>query len=758
MRTASEQLKLMIDSYHDRRTGFEFMLNPAGVKRDASIINDGEEDMSWDAVWDAAARIDSAGWVAEFRIPFNQLRYPSAPAHTFGFGIWRDVGRHNRRLSWPLYRRTQAGFASQLGDLADIVGIPAARRLEVAPYIVQKTVTEARPSGGGFTHPLQTSAGADIKYGLTSNLTLDATINPDFGQVEADPSRLNLTAFEQSFQERRPFFLEGTGIFRFDLNCNDGDCNGLFYSRRIGRSPQLRGRSGFSDPRNPTSTTILGAGKLTGRTGRGLSIGMLEAVTQRELGRNDLTIEPATNYFVGRLQQDFRRGRSGVGAMLTAVNRDLRPENVPLLRGEAYAGGVDARHRFAGDRFQVSGYVTGSLVRGDTAAMRGTQQSGVHNFQRPDSRLDFDPTRRSLAGGGAQLWFDKIGGGVTRLSTGYQRFSPGFEINDAGFQSRADQQSYSSWFALVFQQPKAFYRRLQINFNQWNGWSVRDGLPLDRGGNINANTMLKNQWFAWSGIGVQNFGAVYNDRDARGGPAYRRNRNLNMWAGVEGDGRKRLIPSVFVFHGTGDLGRTQIWELSPFLQLRASSRFTMSVGPNFTSNIDDSQFYTVATTKMPVTNTSGQVVDTIFTDHYVFGRLNQRRLSVQSRLDYTMTPNLSLQLYAQPFVSTGRFRNMRELAEPRSGDYDRRLAPFPESQLPDGGIDNSGVNVREFRSNTVLRWEYRPGSALFVVWSQGRDDQSQFPGSFDTGRDYRRLFRTHPDNTFLVKASYWFSL
>ncbi|HKG91205.1 MAG TPA: DUF5916 domain-containing protein [Gemmatimonadaceae bacterium] len=764
VRTASDWIKVVIDSYHDRRTGFEFMVNPAGVKRDASIINDGEEDMSWDAVWDAAARVDSAGWVAEFRIPFSQLRFADAPSHTFGFGVFRDIGRDSRRLSWPLYRRSQTGFPSQLGDLADLVGIPPARRLEAAPYVVQKSVTEPGDAGdaSGFAHPMRTSVGADVKYGLTSNLTLDATVNPDFGQVEADPAVVNLTAFETRFQERRPFFLEGTGIFRFDLSCSDDVCDGLFYSRRVGRAPQLRGYSDhdfdFRAPSAPTATTILGAAKLTGRTRRGTSIGVLDAVTQREEGARGLTIEPATNYAVGRLQQDFRKGASGLGAMVAAVHRDLRPENVPYLRREAYTGGADFRHRFGADnRWQLSGYLTGSVVRGDTAAMRRTQESGVHNYQRPDSRLDFDPSRTSLAGAGAQLSVQKLSG-LTRLFTGYTRFSPGFEINDAGFSPRADQQGYSTWYAFVLNKPRRFYRRAQINFNQWNQWNVADGLATGRGGNINAHGQLTNQWWLHMGLGPDNVGAVYNDRDAHGGPAFRRNQFLQAWFGVEGDQRKRLIPYVFTFFGRGDHGRTRFHDLSPSIDVRASSRFTMSLSPSVTSNVDDSQFYTTVTTYTPVTDGGGVVVDSIATDHYVFGRLNQRRINVRTRVDYTMTTALTFQLYAEPFASAGQFRNLRELGEPRASDYDRRFVPFAESRLPGGAIDNSNVNVRQFHSNAVVRWEYRPGSTIFVVWSQGRGDSGQFPGSFDTRRDYDRLFRAHPDNTFLIKASYWFGL
>src|SRR2546429_8777453 len=339
VRAATDQLKIMIDSYHDRRNGFEFAVNPAGVKRDYAVYNDNQEDDAWDAVWDAATQVDSLGWTAEFRIPLSQLRYVPRGTNTFGFGIWRDIQRYTERESWPLYRNSQSGISSQLGELTGLDGLPSPRRPEVAPYVVTKNVSVA--NGGAFDRSQKATGGADLKYGLTSSLTLDATINPDFGQVEADPAVLNLTAFETFFQERRPFFVQGAGIFRFDVNCSAvNDCNtgeGLFYSRRIGRAPQLD----YGDPNPPTATTIDGAAKLTGRLPGGQTVGVLDAGTGREGGSLDRTMEPTTNYAAVRAQQDFRNGESGIGAMGTAVNRDLDQWTEGLLHGSAYVGAVD---------------------------------------------------------------------------------------------------------------------------------------------------------------------------------------------------------------------------------------------------------------------------------------------------------------------------------------------------------------------------------------------------------------------------------
>src|SRR5438034_5799734 len=436
VRAATDQLKIMVDSYHDRRSGFEFAVNPAGVKRDYAMYNDSQEDDAWDAVWDVGTRVDSLGWTAEFRIPLSQLRYVPRATNTFGFAVWRDIQRYSERVSWPVYRGSQAGVSSQLGELTGLEGLPSPRRPEVAPYVVTKNVSV--PTGGTFDRSQKVTGGADLKYGLTPSLTLDATINPDFGQVEADPAVLNLTAFETFFQERRPFFVAGTGVFRFDVNCSQVNCNGerLFYSRRIGRAPQLPG----NDPSSPIATTIYGAAKVTGRLPGGQTVGVLDAITQRATGSSDRTTEPATNYAVLRGQQDFRKGQSGVGMMFTAVNRSLDPLTEGGLRHNAYVGAVDFRHRFLGSRYQVSGSLDLSRVTGTAAAITATQRDAVHYYQRPDAGLPFDSTRTSLAGDAEELLFGKVGGGITRFETSYQRRSPGFrsEEHTSELQSHSD--------------------------------------------------------------------------------------------------------------------------------------------------------------------------------------------------------------------------------------------------------------------------------------------------------------------------------
>jgi hypothetical protein len=445
VKTASDQIKIMIDSYHDRRTGYEFAVNPAGVKRDYYTYDDNSEDGSWDAVWDVATRIDSLGWTAEFRIPLSQLRYPPRDTLTFGVMIMRDIARYNERDSWPVYRRSRAGIASQFGDVGGFASLGSTNRLELTPYVLTRNTSIVRADG--FTRSQQGTIGADFKYGITSNLTLNATINPDFGQVEADPATLNLTAFETFLAEQRPFFLEGTGIFGFG-----DDPTRLFYSRRIGRAPQLAGLVTAPDVDIPGASRILGAGKLSGRLADGTSLGVLAAVTDRTMA-GETAIEPGTAYAVARATRDLRGGESGVGVIATVVERSLDDVQARYLRRSALGAGVDARHRFGDGRFALAGSMSTSMVRGSRSAITRTQRAGVHQYQRPDGELVVDTLRESLSGVAMGLSADKVAG-TLRGGVSYQRITPGYETNDLGFLSRADQQTVASSLRLI---PKGTY-------------------------------------------------------------------------------------------------------------------------------------------------------------------------------------------------------------------------------------------------------------------------------------------------------------
>jgi hypothetical protein len=752
VRTASEQLKLMIDSYHDKKTAFEFIVNPAGVKRDFYVSNDNNEDASWDAVWDVATKIDSVGWVAEFRIPFSQIRYAPGDEHTFGLMIVRDIARTGARISWPLYHRNSQGYVSQSGELRGIGRLPMPRRLELLPYAVLKNETRdfgsAPPAGAArYDHPNKITAGMDLKYGLSSDLTLDATINPDFGQVEADPAQLNLTAFESFFEERRPFFLEGAGIFSFNTSCGDIDsgCTGLFYSRRIGRNPQLADQ--YGDATSATATPIATAAKITGRMANGFSVGLLDAVTQRVDGvtpfdGQPVAIEPRTNYAVARLQRDHSDGNGDMGLMLTAVNRQLDAGSAPYLRSGAYTGGLDLRRRFWNKNYEIRTFAATSDMRGSQQAIAALQTNTVHAYQRPDDRIPFDSLRTSLRGDAERISFSKFGGGVTRFQTVYQRFSPGFESNDIGYQQRADEQLFRNWFALQYQKPTKYYQRAFFNFNFQERWST-EGLPLGSGLNHNFHVQLPNYYWVHFGVNANELLTSYADRDARGGPAIRRSPSKSFWSGIESDSRRAVTANVWFGGWKGDEGRSFDAYVNPYVEFRVSSRFSTSFGFNYERYTTDQQFY----------DSYGAVGSD--TTHYTFARLDQTTVSLNSRLNFTATPNLSFQFYGEPFVSNGIYSDWKELAAPRADAYADRYKPYGSGK----GIFD-GFNYRQLRSSAVLRYEYRPGSTLFAVWQQGRSNnlvpgQEGYMGNYSLSRDYNSAFRDHPNNTFLVKWSYW---
>ena len=736
---ASDRISVMLDSYHDRRTGYEFTVNPAGVKSDEAIYNDGNEDIAWDAVWDAATRIDSLGWTAEYRIPLSQLRYSTNGDGTFGILIWRYVQRYTEDITWPLYRMSRSGLVSQFGDLTGLDGLGSPGRAELTPYIVTKNAE--RPASSSNGRRQEVTVGGDLAYRLASNLQLNATVNPDFGQVEADPSELNLSAFETFFTERRPFFVEGKGLFEFPVNCVVVlDCNtgeGLFYSRRIGRSPQLADING--DESSPTSTTILGAGKVTGRLPGGFSLGVLDAVTGRVDGPERITLEPTTNYAVIRGNQDYDNGRASFGFIMTGVNRSLDASSESYLHRSAYAGGIDARMRFA-EQLEVSGSLDYSRVAGSSAAIARTQRSPVHLYQRPDGGPGFDSTRTSLSGSSAELRFAKVGGKRLQFETAYQRRAPGFEINDVGFLRQADQQEWTSWAALAFTTPNQLFQQLRWNFNNWEYWNAA-GLPTERAFNSNVHTQFNNRWWLHMGSTIGQIGSTYCDRCARGGPAIRQDPYFAPWIGIEGDNRNALVPYMWVNYSQRDRGRSHSISLQPELDFKLSSRFTTALSANYTRNRDDRQYYDTFT-------------DSASAEHYTFAHLEQRTLSLTWRLGYTFTPTASLQLYASPFISKGTYSDVRELAQPRAADYAARFQPYGDPAVVE---DPGGFNVQQFRSNVVFRWEYRAGSALFLIWSQGRESSLPYEGPDSFRGNLGELFDLPANNVFLVKLSYWFA-
>ncbi len=728
----SDDVIIGIDSYNDKRTGYMFRLTAAGAMADGYAFNDGEEDWGWNAVWEGAARVDSLGWIAEYRIPLSQLRYVPRGDNTFGILITRTVARTGERTSYPLFRRSRTGSVSQWAELPGFQSLAAPRRMELMPYAVGRYGASPRADGAP-RNAARSQFGADIKLGVTSNVTLDAAVNPDFGQVEADPGVLNLSAFEQFFAEQRPFFLEGSGIFRYDIDCNDGSCTGLFYSRRIGRAPQLR--NAYGDATSPLQSQIVGAAKVTGRLRNGLSIGIIDAVTSREQGTLQRTIEPQTNYAVVRLQQDLAGGNSGVGLMITNTARQTDQWTRGVLRNSAWTGGLDVRHRFAANRWQVSGQLAGSYVGGTAQAIAATQRSLVHLYQRGDAdHLTYDSTRTTLGGWMAQAQLSKQGGGVTRFNASTWYIAPGFEINDVGFRTRSDEMGSSLWMGIRPTKPFGLFRQAQLNLNGW-AFANSAGMLLGNGGNVNGWGELKSFWSVNGGIGVNNVARSFSDRDARGGPALFLPRRLNMWAGANGDRRRAVSPQLNFFAGRRFDGLGSNWQLGGGAQVRVGSQFNASLNLNYSRNIDDQQWY-------------GNFVDAGVTS-FTFARLYQSTSSVTTRLNYTVTPTLSVESYLQPFVSTGEYTDWRAIENGAAVSRDERFRAYNTRGAP------RGFRVGQLRTNNVVRWEYRPGSVLFFVWAQGRDARDSNPERFDVLRGYDAVFSRRPENVFLVKASYW---
>jgi hypothetical protein len=738
----SDWVKVIIDSYFDRRSAYEFAVNPVGVKRDRYYFNDGPSDDSWDAVWDVQVSRDDEGWRAEFRIPFSQLRFNSTEGGPVGLALMREVGRLNEIDTWPLLSRNAMGFVSQFTEVRGI-RLGATQRLELMPYTVGRLNTYPVADGNTLAHSPDPGAavGLDMKYMVTPGLTLTGAVNPDFGQVEADPAVVNLDAFEVFFPERRPFFVEGSGNFRFNMDCNDGSCTGLFYSRRIGRAPQGSASLGSAEfSTQPETATILGAAKLTGRVSR-FSVGGLSAVTSAEHARiagadnldyRQQLIEPLTFYNVARARREYAN-QSALGFMLTSTARNNSSE-VSFLTDNAFTGGVDYDWRPA-PKYSVSGYWAGSHLRGSAESITRLQKNAVHSYQRPDADYtELDPTATSMSGHGGSVSVGKIAGDRTRFNSNFGYKTPGFDTNDVGFQRRADERNMNNWFQYRDFIPSRFVRNWMVNLNQWAGWNF-GGDRLFSGGNFNTHWTWINNYSA--GMGLNLNAAPFRDRITRGGPGVLGNPSRGVWFYANTDQRRALSFSYNGYYEADDFDTFRS-NVHPSFNYRATSAISMSAGMRYDTNKDDAQWV-------------NNVTDADGATRYVFGRIEQKTVAMTLRFNYTMTPNLSLQTYAEPFVSAGDYTNFRELVDGRNPVYADRYAPYAYTGAAD-------FNIRSFRTTNVLRWEFKPGSQFFVVWQQGRFERIDDYGGFEFNRDFGGLFTSPSKNVFLVKLSYWLNM
>ena len=766
----SDWVHVIIDSYHDRRTAFRFTTNPRGVKKDVYTSNDFNEDTNWDAVWEVATRIDSLGWVAEYRIPLSQLRFgggASGQDRVWGFQIMRDIARRNERDSWSPWTPQSSGFVSRFGDLAGLTDIPSPRRVEVLPYASTRLTRAPVETSNPFTRPnqIKLNGGADVRYGLPAGLTLTATLNPDFGQVEVDPSVVNLSAFETFFPEKRPFFLEGSDVLNFgqvSVNNDYGFVN-YFYSRRIGRAPQLSADGPgvvFAD--QPEQAAIAGAAKITGKTGP-WTVGLLDALTPEAQARilttsgiSKRAVEPLTNYFAGRVKRDFRGGATVIGTMLTSTTRDLSDSVFkPVLRSNGTFAGVDFEHDMQQKNWILSGYLAGTRVEGSRSSIAATQLNSTHYYQRPDAPyLRFDPTRNSLTGHTGEIALAKQGSWYGSLA--YKEMSPGLELNDIGFVGRADLQAVSTYLGYQdFQQGKHF---TQFGYDVYTNhtWNF-GGTSIFQEVAGNGFATLNNFWQFAATVAV--FPGYFSDRFTRGGPIASVPASGSVSVNVITDTRK---PISLTFNPSFSRARSGGSSNSFFVGLdsRPSSFIHVVLGPNLGVSHTTGQF---------VRSVADTTASATYGTRYVFADLHQSTLAMDTRVEWTFTPEASLQLYAQPFVSAGRYYGFKEFLAPGKylfGVYGVDRGTIARSNGvytvdPDGAgpapafqFSDPTFNIRNLRGNAVLRWEYRPGSAVFAVWQQQRSEFEPL-GDFNARRDVGAIFRSVPTNVFLIKATYW---
>lgn len=765
----SDRVHVVVDSYFDRRTAFHFAVNPAGVKYDAYRYDDHREDPGWDGVWEVATRVDAHGWTAEFRIPLSQLRFSGAAEQDWGINFGRDIARRNETSSWAPLSITEPAMVSRAGILQGLRDLSPPTRIEVLPYSVARLDRIAGADENPFRSPTEGSmeVGADLRVGLTSNLTLDLTLNPDFGQVEADPAQVNLSAFETFLPERRPFFQEGAGICRFGIGIGDGDGenHSLFYSRRIGRAPQGPNPGGAAWTDRPDRTRILAAGKLSGKTESGWSLGLLGASTGEAAARgwvdgevHSVSVEPRSHYGVARVQRDFRGGESALGVIATTAVRESGAADLLRLHREAVTGGVDVRHRFREGAVEIHGSLLGSRVSGTPDALARTQQGSARYFQRPDAEhVRFDPTATSLAGWSGKVELLKMGGGPWRFASLTHFRSPGFEANDLGFMPRADYVAQVGYLGYLQAHPGERLRRWSLNSNVWSQWDF-GGTRQEVAGNVNGQiTTHGNRTFF---AGVRGSGEGFSPTLLRGGPGLVTEPSLGGWAGFGSDARQTLQVNLNTNWEVRPAGDSRTLSTTGTLRWRPSTRATFRVGPTFSRRIDDRQWVGRAAVQGTGDPGDPRHVEAIL------GRLEQSTLALTLRAETALTPDLSLQFHAQPFVSTGRYTGFRRVGEPRGERYEDRIVPIPwETEegrvyltLPNGSaaMDEPGFRSLQFRSNAVLRWEFRPGSTLYAVWSQSRLGVDGQEG-LKPARGMDDLFSIRPDNVLMLKISYWFN-
>ncbi|HKQ59499.1 MAG TPA: DUF5916 domain-containing protein [Candidatus Eisenbacteria bacterium] len=740
---ASDRFGVYLDPYRDRRTGYYFMINAAGTLYDGTLSNDVEENRSWDGVWQGRARRDSEGWTVEMRIPYSQLRFRGGSPQTWGVNVVREIPRR-REKSYAVYRpRKASGFVSRFPELTGIERISPRPAIELMPYVTSRSEFLGRPVDDPFRQEsrMRGNGGGDLRARL-GPLTLNATGNPDFGTVEIDPETVNLSDVEDFFEEKRPFFVEGASAFAFgregagDYWDSDWDDPVFFYSRRIGRAPQGRVPSSEFEE-IPVATRILGAGKLIGRPGRHWTLGTLHAVTGREMARLanpgrawQAEIEPQTYYGVTRAQREFGR-RAGLGLLGTTALRTFDdPALRPQLNSGSLLGGLDG-WLFLDRRetWVVSGWSAFSRVEGDRRRMIALQRSSTHYFQRPDAgHVEVDSFATRLEGWASRYWINKQKGAVL-FNTGVGFVAPQFDVNDLGFQRRSDIINGHIGTGYKWTKPHDLWRYQTLKIS---GFATFDhgGNPTRRGVEASSYTEYKNG-HTLSGWAIFDAPSV-NNRRTRGGPL---TLNPHAWSGgidysTDTQRRSSLYASV-----GGSSSYNGSWSLFayPSVAWKPTSALSVKLTPGWERLHEDAQF---------VTSSSASSSPT-YGRRYVFATLDQHTASASLKIDWTFTPRIGLQTYIQPFVSSAAYTGFKALAAPRSYAF-----------TPTAPVSDLDFTVRSLKGNAVLRWEYRPGSTAYLVWTQRRSDSDPFADSL---LPLGRVVDAPPENIFLAKLSWYFA-
>lgn len=787
-----DQFSIHLDPNLDGLTGYSFRVSAGNVQGDTYFFNDDKMDGAWDAVWTSAVRVDDQGWTAEMRIPLSQIRYEASDdLQTWGINFHRFRIASNERSYYSLISRTRRGIVSQMGRLDQVRVARPSRRLEVLPYVVSSVENGPVTPGDPFFDGNATGqrVGLDLSYGLGAAFTLDATINPDFGQVEADPAVINLSAFETFFPEQRPFFVEDARVFDFGLS---GGRNSLFYSRRIGRAPHGGQPSDAAFADIPDNTSILGAAKLAGRTSGGLSVGALAAVTGNERGQGlfndgaqrDFLVEPSTTFGVVSVGQDFNEGTTQIRGLGSLMTRDLPADgSFDWLSSSAFDVGARFEHQWSDRDWALWGFLAGSHVRGSVSAMTRIQTSSTHYLQRPDAtRFSVDPDATSLSGRDWRLQLEKRNGEHWTASIWAAEVSKVFEVGDIGFSTNAERLDGGFRVSYKEIQPGRLFRNYNLtlsSFHNWSHdalddtWSVSSWHNARTNGNysFNAGGQLTNYWNVRSSV---RFSPQQMSRRAtRGGPMMVAPSSTNVSININSDRRKAFNAGVNVersFEALGDGGRQQ---LRVDLNVRPSDNLSISLNPRYETSRSSDQY---------VTSTSLFAYAPTFDRRYIFSDLDRTTFAMQARVDWTFSPDLSLQLFAQPLLSSGDYLTYKQLAESQTFDFNE-FAPgsatsvggdilcsatvcevdgvqhvdFDDDGIADYSFSDRDFNVRSLIGNAVLRWEYRSGSTIFFVWQRSQSGRVGV-GDFDFGRDLDALFGAPAVNRFIVKVNYWLGL